>query len=76
MVSRSRFSGTGGRVIDPDRMGEVSRGHIRRERRAARKDAHGRIRNPDCKSKEQEPETLGLNGSDLMLSSPLKARTV
>ena len=24
------FSGTGGRVIDPDHMGEVSRGHIRR----------------------------------------------
>ena len=43
---------------------------------AARKDAYGRIRNPDCKSKEQEPETLDLNGSDLMLSSPLKARTV
>ena len=63
-------------AIFVDRRAGVSRGHIRREKLATRKDAHGRIRNPVCKSKEQEPETLGLNESDLMLSDPLKARTV
>ena len=67
MVSRSRFSGTGGRVIDPDRMGEVSRGHIRKDETDFKRGSHGRIRNPPWVSKEQETETLALNGLSLRL---------
>ncbi len=67
MVSRLWCSGTGGRVIDPDRMGEVSRGHIRRNETDFRRGSHGRIRNPPCVSKEQVTETLGLNGWSLLL---------
>ena len=54
-----------GRVIDPDRMGEVSRGHSRRKETDRRGSLHGRTRNPPCISKEQVAETLGLNGKSL-----------
>jgi len=67
MVSRLRFSGTGGRVIDPDRMGEVSRGYSRRDETDLKRGSQGRIRNPLCVSKEQKAETLGLNGLSLRL---------
>ena len=65
-----------GRAIDPDRMGEVSRGHIRRRDTDSRQCLYGRIRNPPCISKKQVTETLGLSGlkSDVMPSP--KARTV
>jgi hypothetical protein len=54
-----------GRAIDPDRMREVSRGHIRRKETDRRRSLHGRSRNPPCISKEQVAETLGLNGKSL-----------
>jgi hypothetical protein len=54
-----------GRVIDPDRMREVSRGHSRREETDRRGSLQGRTRNPPCISKEQVTETLDLNGMNL-----------
>jgi len=59
--------GSEGRVIFPDRMGEVSRGHIRRSDTDSRQCLYGRIRNPSCISKEQMTETLGLSGQRLKL---------
>jgi hypothetical protein len=59
--------GAEGRAIDPDRMGEVSRGHTRRNETDRRGSLHGRTRNPPCISKEQVAETLGLNGKSLRL---------
>ena len=61
------MGGAEGRVIDPDRMGEVSRGHTRRNETDRRGSLHGRTRNPPCISKEQVAETLDLNGMSLRL---------
>jgi hypothetical protein len=61
------MGGAEGRVIDPDRMREVSRGHSRRSETDSKQGPHGRTRNPPCISKEQVAETLDLNGMSLRL---------
>jgi hypothetical protein len=47
------MGGAEGRVIDPDRMGEVSRGHTRGNETDRRGSLHGRTRNPPCYRKSR-----------------------